>query len=121
MQTSWSHRSKFLLVPNSPPPPLRLEYPITFSLQALEDMEIVACEQITYLPEMIGLCSLIRLEISDCGSVQSLPNRGLPSSVQVVSINNCPLLARSCRNEGIADRGSILLWIDGHEVSAAAD
>ena len=31
MQTSWSHRSKFLLVPNSPPPPLRLEHPITFS------------------------------------------------------------------------------------------
>lgn len=90
-------------------------------MQALEDMEIVACEQITYLPEMIGLCSLIRLEISDCGSVQSLPNRGLPSSVQVVSINNCPLLARSCRNQGIADRGSILLWIDGHRVSAFAD
>ena len=90
-------------------------------MQALEDIEIVACEQITYLPEMIGLCSLIRLEISDCGSVQSLPNRGLPSSVQVVSINNCPLLARSCRNQGIADRGSILLWIDGHRVSAFAD
>ena len=32
MQTSWSHRSKFLLVPNSPPPPLRLEHPITFIL-----------------------------------------------------------------------------------------
>ena len=31
MQTSWSHRSKFLLVPNSPPPPLRLEHPIPFS------------------------------------------------------------------------------------------
>ena len=33
MQTSWSHRSKFLLVPNSPPPPLRLEHPITFSAE----------------------------------------------------------------------------------------
>ena len=34
MQTSWSHRSKFLLVPNSPPPPLRLEHPITFNRNA---------------------------------------------------------------------------------------
>jgi len=30
VQTSSSHRSKFLLVPNSPPPPLKLEHPITF-------------------------------------------------------------------------------------------
>ena len=35
MQTSWSHRSKFLLVPNSPPPPLRLEHPITFNYHDL--------------------------------------------------------------------------------------
>jgi len=28
MQTSWSHMSKFLIVPNSPPPPLRLEHSI---------------------------------------------------------------------------------------------
>ena len=30
MQTSWSHISSFLLEPNSPPSPLRLEHPITF-------------------------------------------------------------------------------------------
>jgi leucine-rich repeat protein SHOC2 len=87
-------------------------------------MEIVSCGQLTYLPNMDGLHSLIRLEISDCGSIESLPNRGLPSSVQVVSINNCPLLARSCMNEGSADRDKIkriLVWIDGHEVSASAD
>ena len=36
VQTSWSHRSKFLLVPNSPPPPLRLEHPITFSIQNMD-------------------------------------------------------------------------------------
>ena len=40
MQTSWSHRSKFLLVPNSPPPPLRLEHPITFSSHPCS---VVAC------------------------------------------------------------------------------
>lgn len=93
-------------------------------LEALEDMEIVSCGKLTYLPNMDGLHSLIRLEISDCGSIESLPNRGLPSSVQVVSINNCPLLARSCMNEGSADRDKIkriLVWIDGHEVSASAD
>jgi len=28
VQTSWSHMSKFFRVPNSPPPPLRLEHPI---------------------------------------------------------------------------------------------
>ena len=40
VQISWSHRSKFLLVPNSPPPPLRLEHPITFNVQRSESSGI---------------------------------------------------------------------------------
>ena len=40
MQTSWSHRSKFLLVPNSPPPPLRLEHPITFNTISSEGISV---------------------------------------------------------------------------------
>uniref|UniRef100_K4AKJ5 NB-ARC domain-containing protein n=1 Tax=Setaria italica TaxID=4555 RepID=K4AKJ5_SETIT len=49
-------------------------------LKALEDMEIIACGQLTCLPEMGGLISLLRLEISECGLIQSLPDMGLPSS-----------------------------------------
>ena len=46
MQTSWSHRSKYLLVPNSPSPPLRLEHPITYKYQS-----------ISLPPHAAGFCS----------------------------------------------------------------
>uniref|UniRef100_A0A0A9HP51 Uncharacterized protein n=1 Tax=Arundo donax TaxID=35708 RepID=A0A0A9HP51_ARUDO len=94
-------------------------------LRALEDLEIIACGQLSHLPEMSGLISLIRLEIADCGSIQSLPHASLPRSVQFLSINKCPRLARSCMNSGSADQVKIKnifsVWIDGCEVSTSAE
>lgn len=94
-------------------------------LRALEDMEIIACGQLTHLPEMSGLISLVRLEIADCGSIQSLPNTGLPRSMQFLSINKCPQLARSCMNAGSVDqvmiRNIFSVWINEREVSTSAE
>jgi leucine-rich repeat protein SHOC2 len=91
-------------------------------LKALEDMEIIGCGQLTCLPEMGGLVSLLRLEISECGLIQSLPDNGLPGSVRVLSINSCPLL-ESCLNGGSAHHvrmNNILVWINGREVPTSA-
>jgi hypothetical protein len=61
-------------------------------LRALENMEIIGCRNLSCLPEMNGLISLIRLEITGWGSIRSLPSTGCPSSMQVLSISNCPQL-----------------------------
>ncbi|GJN19832.1 hypothetical protein PR202_gb07142 [Eleusine coracana subsp. coracana] len=91
-------------------------------LRVLEGMEIIDCGKLSYLPEMNGLVSLIRLEIADCGSIRSLPYTGFPSSMQVLSINRCRQLALSC-SVG-TDRGKIKkifsVWINGCEVSTPA-
>ncbi|CAN6293006.1 unnamed protein product [Urochloa humidicola] len=93
-------------------------------LKALEDMEIVACGQLTHFPEMSGLVSLIRLEIAECGSIQSLPNTGLPSSLQFLSINKCHRLATSCKKTGSEDHAKIKnifsVWIDECEVPTSS-
>ncbi|CAN6304637.1 unnamed protein product [Urochloa humidicola] len=92
-------------------------------LKALEDMEIVACGQLTHFPEMSGLVSLTRLEIAECG-IQSLPNTGLPSSLQFLSINKCHRLATSCKKTGSEDHAKIMnifsVWIDECEVPTSA-
>jgi hypothetical protein len=63
------------------------------------------------------------MEISNCGSIQFLPY--LPSSMQFLSINNCPLLRLSCMKEGSLDQAKIKrifsVWIDGAEVFSSAD
>uniref|UniRef100_A0A0D9XLB0 Uncharacterized protein n=1 Tax=Leersia perrieri TaxID=77586 RepID=A0A0D9XLB0_9ORYZ len=92
-------------------------------LQALEDIEIIDCPGLTRLPDMDGLTSLLRLEISDCGSILCLPR--LPSSVQFLSINKCPQLSSSCKNEHSEDHWKInrifSVWIDGDQVFSSAD
>lgn len=93
-------------------------------LKALEDLEIIACGLLAYLPAMHGLVSLIRLEIAECGSIHSLPNTGLPSSLQFLSISKCPPLVWSCMNTGSEDQVKIKnifsVWIDEREVSTSA-
>lgn len=92
-------------------------------LQALEDIEIVDCPGLNRLPDMDGLTSLLRLEISHCDSIHCLPR--LPSSVQFLSINDCPQLSLSCRNNHSADHAKInqifSVWIDGDQVFTSAD
>jgi hypothetical protein len=85
-------------------------------------MEIIGCEKLSRLPEMNGLISLIRLEIAGCDSIRSLQNTVFPSSMQVLSIKNCPQLAESCK-DGI-DRAKIKkifsVWINGSEMPTSA-
>lgn len=102
---------RVLLVKNCPQ--LRTLPRFIENLRALEDMEIVGCGQLTYLPQMNGLISLQRLEISDCGSIRSRPNTGLPRSLQFLSINNCRWLSWSSMNVG-SDIFSV--WIDGKPI-----
>uniref|UniRef100_A0A0D9XLA8 Uncharacterized protein n=1 Tax=Leersia perrieri TaxID=77586 RepID=A0A0D9XLA8_9ORYZ len=80
-------------------------------LRELEDMEVVVdCEKLTFLPDMKAFTSLERLEISECGSIQSLPSTGLPKKLQFLSINNSCLLSLCCMDLGGAISS---LWIDG--------
>ncbi|BAT11583.1 Os10g0507150, partial [Oryza sativa Japonica Group] len=92
-------------------------------LRALEDLEIIDCGQLTCLPDLDRLTSLLWMEISNCGSIQFLPY--LPSSMQFLSINNCPQLRLSCMKEGSLDQAKIKrifsVWIDGAEVFSSAD
>ncbi|KAJ6944481.1 disease resistance RPP13-like protein 1 [Populus alba x Populus x berolinensis] len=45
------------------------------------------------------LTSLTQLRIINCPLIESMPEEGLPSSLFVLSISNCPLLGESCERE----------------------
>ncbi|XP_072961894.1 putative disease resistance protein RGA4 [Typha angustifolia] len=91
-------------------------------LKALEDLNIQDCMNITYLPELENLTSLVRLEISGCQSLSVLPS--LPNTLQFLSINDCPKLSQNCKDEGNPDQVKITrifsVWIDKQHVVSSS-
>ncbi|KAG0486226.1 hypothetical protein HPP92_008321 [Vanilla planifolia] len=83
---------------------------------ALQDLEIQRCPSLSSLPEQFGFMkSLERLEISDCPSLLAMPS-SLPTSLHVLSINNCRWLKERCK-EGEDDwpkiKNVFSVWVDG--------
>ncbi|CAL9052852.1 unnamed protein product [Musa banksii] len=64
----------------------------------LEKLVFENCSQLKDLPELKNLPSLVHMEISDCPIV-CLPKKGLPTTLQFLSINNCPKLRQRRRDE----------------------
>lgn len=94
------------------------------NLKELEDLEIQNCGQLEYLPDGLkNLTSLMRFEISDCPQLLCLPGDGLPTKLQFLSINNCPVLGQRCRVEVGEDWPKIehmfSVWIDGQLVGSS--
>ena len=89
---------------------------LTESLPAnLECLSIASCPLLQFLgPKEIlkSLTSLRDLYIEDCPMLQSLPEDGLPSSLQHLQIQRCPLLTERCQKEegggGGPDRPKVL-------------
>uniref|UniRef100_A0A7N2R3B9 Uncharacterized protein n=1 Tax=Quercus lobata TaxID=97700 RepID=A0A7N2R3B9_QUELO len=97
----------------------------------LECLSIASCPLLQFLgPKEIlkSLTSLKDLYIEDCPMLQSLPGDGLPSSLQHLQIQRCPLLAERCQKEkgggGGPDRPKVLhildLEIDFSKVSSTS-
>nr|POE69569.1 putative disease resistance protein rga3 [Quercus suber] len=86
-----------LSIRNCPMPKLTEELPAT-----LECLSIGSCPFLQSLgPKEIlkSLPSLKDLYIEDCPMLQSLPEDGLPSSLQPLQIQRCPLLTERCQME----------------------
>ncbi|KAK1557293.1 hypothetical protein Q3G72_021944 [Acer saccharum] len=50
-------------------------------------------------PDFQDLSSLKELHLISCPNLKFFPEKGLPSSLQTLSINKCPLLKQSCKKD----------------------
>ncbi|XP_039145404.1 disease resistance protein RGA2-like [Dioscorea cayenensis subsp. rotundata] len=74
-------------------------------LPKLSDIYIESCENLESLPAWVPrLPLLISLSITKCPKFHSLPEGGLPSSLQRLTIRECdPSLMKQCQQEGSPD------------------
>ncbi|KAB1213554.1 Disease resistance protein RGA2 [Morella rubra] len=90
----------------------------------LECLTIGSCPRLQSLgPKevLMSLNSLKDLYIEDCPMIQSLPEDGLPSCLQHLKVQACPLLAERCRKEDWAKIAHIPdLEIDPSSVSTSS-
>ncbi|MQM15952.1 hypothetical protein Taro_048904 [Colocasia esculenta] len=69
-------------------------------LTSLKELTISRFENLCSLTRTLsGLSALESLEIKFCPAVQSLPEMGLPPSLQRLVIRGCPALAEHCRSQ----------------------
>lgn len=89
---------------------------------SLVKLEIKGCSKLVTVCSLSNMLSLQHLQISQCPLFPSLPADGvLPTSVQEVVIEECPLLESSCSSDG-KDWHKIKhvrsVWIDYEEISS---
>ncbi|XP_027909714.1 putative disease resistance protein At3g14460 isoform X2 [Vigna unguiculata] len=85
---------------------------------SLSTLGIYCCPNLKKLDYM-GLChlsSLQKLDLSNCPSLQCLPEEGLPKSILELRISHCPLLKQCCRKQEGEDWEKIAhiktIWVD---------
>ena len=62
----------------------------------LRDLVITDCPNLSSLPPLNLLTSLVNLEINNCSALQALPQEGLPLSLETLIIVRCDLLKQRC-------------------------
>ncbi|KAJ0988067.1 hypothetical protein J5N97_006423 [Dioscorea zingiberensis] len=92
-------------------------------LASLERLYIDQCHELRSLPhELATIPSLEELIITSCRSIESLPENGLPASLVMLIIRECPYLKKSCTKEG-EDWSKIshvfYIEVDGRNVNEA--
>ncbi|XP_072983407.1 uncharacterized protein [Typha latifolia] len=76
-------------------------------LSGLQDLAIRDCTNLVSLPaDLIRIRSLKSLYISRCTSLRALPEKGVPSTLESLTIKGCPQLRNRCHKGG-ADRPKI--------------
>jgi len=89
----------------------------TTSFPRLQHLSVDSCPKLKGLPR---LPSLAELKILDCPEVEMLPNGGLPSTVQHLSLSSLKLVA-SLREALDANTCIESLWIDNVDVECFPD
>lgn len=69
----------------------------------LSILEIDDCPMLTNLPSLLDTGSLHRLSINRCPEIESLPDDGLPLSLEAFVISDCDIIKERCRVEEGAD------------------
>ncbi|WVZ99502.1 hypothetical protein U9M48_044785 [Paspalum notatum var. saurae] len=84
-------------------------------LTSLQELRFYGCRRLSDLPvDLRNLPSLKRLEIFDCSSISSLPEKGLPPSLEELEVSGCSdELTEQCRTLAT---GSLTVKIDGEFV-----
>ncbi|WOL07182.1 disease resistance protein RGA3 [Canna indica] len=62
-------------------------------------LNIQQCKQLKCLPELTNLSSLDNMEILDCPGILFLPRNGLPTTLKFLRIKDCPILSQRCQDE----------------------
>uniref|UniRef100_A0A803LZW6 Uncharacterized protein n=1 Tax=Chenopodium quinoa TaxID=63459 RepID=A0A803LZW6_CHEQI len=65
-------------------------------MPCLRELNITDCPNLTVLPSLHLLCSLVKLEISYCPVVQALPEEGFPLSMETLIIVQSDFLKQRC-------------------------
>uniref|UniRef100_A0A803LT80 NB-ARC domain-containing protein n=1 Tax=Chenopodium quinoa TaxID=63459 RepID=A0A803LT80_CHEQI len=65
-------------------------------MPCLGELNITDCPNLSVLPSLHLLCSLVKLEISYCPVLQALPEGGFPLSMETLIIVQCDLLKQRC-------------------------
>ncbi|KAL8493633.1 hypothetical protein ACS0TY_024714 [Phlomoides rotata] len=66
-------------------------------------LDIDDCPMLTNLPSLLDTSSLCRLSINRCPNIGSLPDDGLPLSLEAFIISECDIIKERCRVEEGAD------------------
>ncbi|XP_039128026.1 LOW QUALITY PROTEIN: putative disease resistance protein RGA3 [Dioscorea cayenensis subsp. rotundata] len=70
-------------------------------LTSLKRLYIHNCDELLSLPHDLALIpSLEELFITECSSIQSMPDMGLPASLMILVIKDCRRLKQRCKKEG---------------------
>ncbi|KAG1347321.1 disease resistance protein RGA2 [Cocos nucifera] len=77
-------------------------------LTSIQELGISYCLNLERLPaELSPLLSLKKLSITNCPKIMSLPENGLPISLEELQISGCPTLGERCSGENGSDSPKI--------------
>ncbi|XP_027072407.1 putative disease resistance protein RGA3 [Coffea arabica] len=79
------------------------------------------CPKLVSLPSLSYLHSLKHLEIIACSELRSLPDDGIPASVETIIVKDCPRIIEQCRYPNARDWSKIehvsSVFLDYEEIS----